>query len=134
MSVRSIIRSHIVADSEVTDLVPADHWFAASSITDDNRPANPPFAVMRYGVRSIGMGQAKRSVLEVFVHDEPGTYETVDKILDRLHSRLDGAEHLSDEDSEVVSVKWFSTGGDLFDAGFRTIVKTATFDLVTIGE
>jgi hypothetical protein len=106
MSIRSIIRNELVQHESLTDIVPNAKWIAASAITNENRPAEPPFAVMRYGVKSIGMAQARRSVLEVFVHDLPGTYSTIDRILEDVCSRLDGAEHLSDDNSEVVSVKW----------------------------
>lgn len=135
MSVRSIIRQHIVGDSNLTDLIKADHWYASSAITDDNRPTTDPFAVMRYGIRNLGIAQMKRSVLEIRVNDDPGTYSLVDRVLEGLYSRLDGVAHLSDEGgSEVVAIEWFSSSGDLYDPGFRTIVKTTTFNLVTIGE
>lgn len=106
---------------------------AASAASDDNRPPTP-FAEVRWGLRQPGMGQMKRTTVEIFVHDEPGSYKRINRILAWLEARLDGKEHLADgEGGWLNSVKWTGTSGDLYDTGFRTNMKSITFEVIGTG-
>jgi hypothetical protein len=130
---RSLFRSLILANTDLTDKIPEDNWKTSGSLTEDNLPERP-FAVIRFGVATRGMATIKRGSATIWVHDVLGTYTNIDSILDLLHGTLDGVEQVSDEaGNELISCEWDSTSGDLYDPGFRTITKNMTFNLIGKG-
>jgi hypothetical protein len=103
---------------------------SSGSFLADNLPARP-FAVIRLGVTSPGMAHIKRGTAEIWIHDDPGSYDRIDAILKSVYDRLNGAEHLTDEaGNELMSSTWRGTSGDLNDPGFRTITKNISFEIV----
>lgn len=103
---------------------------SSGSFVADNLPARP-FAVVRLGVFGRGLAHVKRGTAEIWVHDDPGSYDRIDVILKSVYDRLDGAAHLKGEDgSELILSTWTGTSGDLNDPGFRTITKNISFEIV----
>lgn len=112
------------AGQELTDVGSSGSFLA------DQLPARP-FAVIRIGVASPGMAHIKRGTAEIWIHDDPGSYDRIDGILKSIYDRLDGAEHLTDDEgNELMSSSWQGTSGDLNDPGFRTITKNISFEVV----
>lgn len=103
--------------------------FAASAL--EERPADPPFAVVRFGTTGRGMGKIVRAHADIWVHDEPGSYVRIDNILAAIRGTLDGVNHLADGvGNEIISAEWTSDSGDLIDQGYRTITKNTGYDLI----
>ena len=135
MTLRSILRDHLSGDPEISAIIPKQLWFPSGSITEENRPTpSGPFAVMRFGVATIGVSNIKRFSGELWVHDEVGSYETIDSLIASVFRRLNGVVHLQDSDgNELMSADWVSDSGDLYDPGYRTIVRTTTYNLIGQG-
>jgi hypothetical protein len=129
---RSIIRGILIADSDLTDIIPANRWFASGSIDDDNTPATP-FAVIRFGLVNRGMAHVQRGSVTIWIHDGRGSYSNIDAAMRLITGILDGREHVSDGDSELIKATWQDTSGDLFDNGYRTLTKTTTYEIVGTG-
>ena len=133
MTARSILRDFVVVHAPLTAIIPEARWVSSGSLKEDNAPA-PPFAAIRWGVVSRGMGQIRVTSVGFWIHDVVGTYKTIDNVIRLLIGRLDGVEHLGDpEGNELMSISYSDTSGDLQDNGFRTNVKVATFTVVGKG-
>lgn len=133
MSISTIVRGLIINQVPITSIIPADRWKSSGSLEEDNAP-DRPFAVIRYGVVSVGMAHIKRGQVTFWIHDELGTYATINNVLDLLYARLHGQEHVADADgNEIIEMKWNSASGDLYDPGFRTLTRNTTFDIVGKG-
>lgn len=128
---RDIVRDLCTAGSQE---IPKERWKSSSSIDEDSRPPLP-FAVLVFGTTSPGMGRVRRRTVTVWIHDEPGDYTRIDRILEGVSGTLDGAEHVTNGDgTELMSASWQATSGDLVDGGFRTITRNATYTLIGTGE
>jgi hypothetical protein len=126
----------ILIDSELQECegLSEDNIYSSGAIADDDTP-DRPFAVVRMGVETRGMGQIKRRSITIWVHDDPGDYTRIDSIIQAIYGRLDGAQHVTKEGvaGELMSVQWQSTSDDLNDPGFRTITKNIVFEAVGTG-
>lgn len=130
---RSIIREILIGNEELTAIIPAERWYGAGAVSEDNTPASP-FAVMRFGVVDRGMAEIHRGNVTIWIHDTRGTYRTVDNVLSLIAGILDGREHVSDAlGNELIRAEWLNTSGDLFDTGYRTITRNATYNVVGRG-
>lgn len=130
---RSLFRTEIIEDAIIIQDIPAERWKSSGSLNNENAPARP-FAVIRFGVDSPGVGDIRRTQVTVWIHDEPGSYGRIDRILERLKAILNGKEHVSDgQGNEMIHCGWESNSGDLYDPGFKTISRNATFNLVGKG-
>lgn len=130
---RTLFRDMIINDSPLSALIPAERWCEAGSVTEENVPERM-FAVIRYGVDSPGMGDIQRGIVTIWIHDNPGTYEDINKVLKALYGRLNRVEGQQDgSGNEITSCVWESNSGDLYDPGFRTVTRNATFNLVGKG-
>lgn len=133
MTIASIVLDLIKAENTLTTAIPEEKWFAASSIDEANRP-DPLFAVLRYGTTIPGMAHIKRGTLEIWVHDLPGSYKRINDVIANLYGTLNGVVHQQDSDgNELLSADWVSDSGDLFDPGYRTIVRTTSYNLIRKG-
>jgi hypothetical protein len=133
MTIASIVHGLIIAEEALTVVIPEERWFGASAIDEANRPT-PLFAVIRYGVRTRGMSNIHRIPLEIWVHDEPGSYGTINSVIADLRGTLDGVVHHGDSDgNELMSADWVSDSGDLYDPGYRTIVRNTSYNLIGQG-
>lgn len=133
MTVRSIIRDHVVADSALTVLIAETNWWSSGSLMDENAPPRP-FVVIRYGVTAPGVGALHRGSVTFWVHDDLGDYSRINSVLRALYSRLNKQVALMDgEGNEVTQIDWSAESSDLFDPGYRTITRTTTFNFVGKG-
>lgn len=131
MSIRNIIDAEVL---EASDELDEDSIYSAGAILEDSVPERP-FAVVRMGASTRGMGHVRARNVVISVHDDPGDYTRIDRILKSIYGRLQGAEHLTLEENEgeVMSCQWSSDSDDLFDPGFRTIMKQSTYAIVGTG-
>lgn len=133
MTARPLLRDFVVAHAPLTDIIPEARWVSSGSLREDNAPASP-FAAIRWGVVSRGVGLVRVTSVGFWIHDAVGTYQRINNVISLLTGRLDGVEHLSDpEGNELMSISYSDTSGDLQDNGFRTNVRVATFTVVGKG-
>jgi hypothetical protein len=76
----------------------------------------------------------RRRRLEVWIHDEEGSYSLIDKVIGLLYKNLDGLEHVTYGSSELIMCEWVSDSTDLYDDGYRTNTKSTMFDIVGTGD
>lgn len=122
-----------------TELATLDGWstdlvVGAAGLVEENLPG-PLFAVVRFGVFRPGMGRVQDGSFNVWVHSKGADYEPIDKALQAIYARMDGVEHVSEQDgsAELIRAEWQDTSGDLFDPGFRTITKNSSYRLIGTG-
>jgi hypothetical protein len=129
--IRELVRSRIINTGALTAIIPADRWYGSHGMVDT--PGPRPFAEIRFGGIFKGVGGVTRRRLEIWIHDEEGTYATIDTVIGLLKTSFDGATHISDANSEIIQADWVSDSTDLYDDGYRTITKVTGFDLVGKG-
>lgn len=134
MTTKTLLYDLINIDTELKEAGFAEgHVIGGGSLVGDNRPPSP-FIVIRWGTEGRGMGSMTRRIVTIWVHDEPGSYETIDSALDRLKAILDGVAHVSDgEGNWLSSIEWESNSGELYDPGYRTITKNSTYTIIGTG-
>lgn len=131
MTLQVLLRDFVVADPALTTLIPAERWKAASSVSEENTPERM-FVVMRWGAISVGVGKVRRHLCTFWIHDNPGSYTDLNKVLSALDGRLDGAVSLRAEgnEAEIQAIHWSGTSGDLQDPGFKTITRNIAFEVI----
>lgn len=85
-----------------------------------------PFIVIKVG--SEGRGPFPGSTVRVatiWVHDEPGTYETIDLVLADIKADIEGPV----QEAGGVSAVWTGDSVELADEGYRTITRNTTYQL-----
>lgn len=91
-----------------------------------------PFVVMRWENRPKSFGDRGVQGLTVWVHDQPGDYTRVDKMLAEIRSVLTSMVHVAGVDGMTVTqIDWTGDSADLWDDGFRTITRNAGFSVVS---
>lgn len=111
--------------------IPIDRWLSGGSV--DITPALP-FAVIKFGGGDVvpspsGWGISR---VEIWIHDEKGSYTRIDKILNLIKDHLDGNSFMwIDLPRDNIAVaEWTSTSGDLVDGGYNTNTRLASYKLV----
>jgi hypothetical protein len=132
---RKTIMKLIELTPAVTAEIPLDRWFQASSVQEN---PEKPFGV--YRLAGTGPGVTRRSGsrevrLELWIHDEPGSYLRIDRLLTALESTLDAVVHASAAEGESISQTAFdSRSPDLDDSGFGSITKATIYTLIGKGQ
>lgn len=105
-------------------LVPAKRIYGAGRFEDD--PGERPFIVIRCGPESRGPfpGATVRTAT-IWVHDDPGSYMTIDSILAAIKSDLEGAV----TEAGGVAARWTGDSTELADEGFKTITRNTSYQL-----
>lgn len=127
---RAIVRNAIINDTLLLTMgVTAEATLAG----DVDTLAGRPFLNLKWGpdVPSFRESLAIVSTLAVWVHDEPGDFDLINKILQRLRILLPSIQAVvSSNGSEVQVITWQGNGPDLQDDGHRTIVKVGNYQVV----
>lgn len=132
---RKTILQLITDTAAVAAEIPAERWYQASSVVETPQK---PFGIYRIsgtggGVTKRGPGRQVR--LEVWIHDKPGSYLRIDKLLTEVESTFAAAVHASAAEGESISQADFdSRSPDLDDQGFGSICKSSIFTLVGKGQ
>lgn len=98
-------------------------------------PDNPgtPFVVLRWGLEDMAgspTGARGAVFLDVWAHDDTGDYGRIDAILDRCRAILLPLTHLAGADGyTLTAVNYLGKSGDLYDDGFQTATRYATYRL-----
>lgn len=132
---RKTIMQIIGTVPEVVAEIPLDNWHQASSIKEN--PAKP-FGVYRLSGTGSGVvrNHASKEVrLELWIHDEPGSYLRIDRLLGKLESAFAAVVHASAAEGESISqTAYDSRSPDLDDSGFGTICKSSIITLIGKGQ
>lgn len=103
-----------------------DRVFQNTSLREDEatRELTKPFIVYRvWGLRPEFRGDdgdvKRREVFQWFVHDEPGDYTRIDRILENLHALFADAR---DQEAGIIS-EWLEMSEDFRDDDMNTIMR-----------
>lgn len=130
MNWRQWIYQTLSGNSGVTSLVPAPRIISSGALTG-RQDANP-FIVIRMMpmTRELGEGVAHSQNVEIWAHDQPGSYGRIDSILAAVRAALVGQVALPG----AVACRWQGDSGDLADDGLATITKNSAFRCVGTGN
>lgn len=104
--------------------------FAAGAV-DENPPK--PFIIYKIAGEFKGAtrtSQHRTARLEVWVHDNKGSYVLIDGMLDSIERALDLAVHVQAGESRISQALWESRSPDLDDSGFGTLCKMTSYTIV----
>jgi hypothetical protein len=125
---KKIVYDAVTNDVTLLSLIPVAQW-VASSMADETTPR--PFAAIRWGTRGRGVTSTTGSCdLQVWVHDEPGSYDTIDAAIRRLKSVLPAVEGVTDGTEYVACIRWEDESGELADDIRRTITRNIRFTVI----
>lgn len=132
---RKTIMQIIAAVPAVTDEIPMDRWYGASSITET---PEKPFGIVRISGTGPGVTRRSRSKearVEIWIHDKPGSYLRIDRLLTELEMAFDAVVHASAEEGESISqADYDSRSPDLEDQGFGSICKSIIYTAIGKGQ
>lgn len=126
-----------VLSENTPEELPIERWYQLGSIGDV--PPARPFGIYRLSSTLPGLTTRSRAGrtprLEIWVHDDPGSYVRIDGILSSLEDAFTAVSNLSAAEGESIAQADFeSRSPDLNDTGFRTICKMSSFKLVGKGQ
>lgn len=118
------------------ELFPAVDVYEASAM-DETPPLDKRFIVVRMAGKPVSLGAPstlRDKVCEIYVHDAPGSYAWIDSVLLTVESRLEEVEHFSASETDSIATATFeSSSTDLFDDGYKTIMRYTRHRLVGRG-
>lgn len=113
---------------------PGMTWYQMGSIDDTPKK---PFGVYRFSGDAPGItarGKSRVANVEIWVHDNPGSYLGIDGTLKAVEEKLDAVQHASSAEGEhIAEARFISRSPDLNDDGFRTICKMTSYQLIGRG-
>lgn len=135
---RGTIRLELLADGPLVALLKSkgalDPIIVSSSAADSELILPRPHLILRMGVKEPGIGAVNRRDLSVWAHDDPGDYDLIDSILNRVREVLLGIEAQHTDDGKWIScVQWTGDSEDAYDDGPGTITRTSNFVITGSG-
>lgn len=137
---RSLINQILREDPELSAAL-GDRWFSSGgfdAMTPANDPAagmERPFGTFRIAGTFPGIGKTTQRSLEVWVHDETGSYVQIDRLIQRIKELLTETVQVQNTTTGawIQEISWVNDSPDLFDDARRTNTKMASFNLVGSG-
>lgn len=136
---RRILYSILTGDEQLYPIF-GDRWVTASGQHGTDLNGDPakglprPFGVFRLTGSYPGMGHITQRGLEVWIHDEPGSFDLIDNALKRVRDVLTSVEQRRGSNGSIIQqISWTNDSPDLFDDVRRTNTKMASFNLVGSG-
>jgi hypothetical protein len=135
---RAIIYNALVSDP-VLSAVMADRWTTARGVDaelDQAAGFERPFGTFRIVNTTPGVSRTFLRSLEVWIHDDAGSYARIDPLIRRVKDLLTSLEQIYhvETDSWLQQCSWVADSPDLFDDARRTNTRMASFQLVGSGE
>lgn len=106
--------------------IPAVRWISAGAL---DAPPPRPFAVLRLRDGPASDVRSLQPTLEVWIHDERGSYTRIDDILEQVKQKLSAATPMENATHRIVDVRWIGDSPDLVDEGYNTNTKWTSFTL-----
>lgn len=79
MDWRTWVYDRLTNDSEVTSIVPAFSWHAASAL--ESAPESKPFGVIKFGPVVSRIVTVQQTNVAIWVHDHPGSFLLIDSAM-----------------------------------------------------
>lgn len=128
---KTIVFRALSTDATLMGYIPTARWFASSNVDD---LAQRPFAAIRWTGTSGGAGvpQTNRAPqgVQIWVHDEPGSYDTIDKVIERVKVVLAGILNTASGTEHIACARWEADSGELSDPDRGTIVRNTQWRVV----
>lgn len=128
---KSILFSKLTSDSVLLSCIPAVRWFSVNNV-----PSSPkkPFAVIKWTGTNDGIPQSNNGVnsVQIWVHSEEGSYETVDLIINRIKAVVAEIIDLKATVGSgiIACTRWNNDSGELLDLDRRTNVRYTQWQIV----
>jgi hypothetical protein len=127
MGVRELITTQLTSDATLN----ADGINLSSTFLnhDKDTPQVRPLMVLRWQDTSPGLGTVNQRNLQVWVHDTPGDYTRIDRILKRVRIVLESIVGINagDAASWVTQIDWKGDSDDLDDDEAVTFCRNSNF-------
>lgn len=132
---RSLIRSRIITDPEILAAGIVPEGVLAGQV---DTPPMRPFINLIWGDTNEGLSVVKRRLVTAWVHDQPGDFARIDRLLFRLRAIMTAIEATAwteegGQSGYITAVTWGGDSGDLTDDGHGTIVRTGSFTIIGSG-
>lgn len=106
-----------------------DRIYSTTSL--DNAPHIKPFIMYRQtsdlpGIRGNDKNVTKTANYMILVHDDPGDYMRIDRILHHLERIFDDVE---DQSEGIIRATWYESSDDWRDDDMGTIMKYARVEI-----
>jgi hypothetical protein len=129
-NVRDLIFERVSSDSIMNGL-----GFDTNNLFNSNDADTPnvrPFMVFRWGATSPGMDIVRKRILQIWVHDEPSDYSTIDTALNRVRDILTSLFGVNVDTTSkwVLQIDWELDSDDLSDDIQRTVTRYSQFSVV----
>ncbi len=131
MDWRTWVYDRLRLDATILTDVPAESVYAAGSLT--GAPANRPFIVITFGAESPELNDGDRPSATsqratVYVHDTPGDYLRIGRILRNVRTLLAG--NVTGMSGGGILGLWEGESSDLADELFKTIMRYGEYRFV----
>lgn len=129
MGVREVVTTRLISDATLNaDGITLNSTFLSH---DKDTPQVRPLMVLRWQDTSPGLGPVNQRNLQVWVHDKPGDYTRVDRILKRVHALLTTmfGVNAGDASSWVSQIDWRGDSDDLNDDEAVTFCRYSNYTI-----
>jgi hypothetical protein len=123
---RALLYQWLTTNAQLTAIIPADRWIQQGAMDD---PPARPFAVVGFTDRprtDVGSAQPR---VAIWVHDDRGSYSTIDTVIELLEVLLPEATPLVSATHRIADIRWDASSADLTDDGYSTNTRNAQFIL-----
>lgn len=105
----------------------------------DGPPASRPYVIYRFldegvQIKDDSRPVAKDQIVQVWVYDDPGSYDRIDSIMDALESGMPGPVVQHADYTGCIAVNWNGRGPELFDDEMKAITRFALLSLIGRGS
>jgi hypothetical protein len=127
-SLRKTTYEYLTTDSGLLAAIPVERWFSLGGVKD--RPATP-YAVLAWFGTSDDIGLNLVQLLQVQIHDEPGSYTRIEDIHPLVEARLKAAEqYVGLSGYRLVQADYTGRSADLVDPDRRTGFQYTSWSVV----
>jgi hypothetical protein len=124
---RNLVYKAITENPVLTGFIPVERWLASGGVDETHPPL--PFGVIKFAGDEIGVSRHAVPRLEIWIHDERGSYMRIDQILEAVREELDDHSFRWPE-GVIALLDWQSYSPDLIDDGYNTNTRMAAFFVV----
>lgn len=112
--------------SGITAIVPANRWYNRSNVPDT---PEMPFVVLAWNGSDRAPGNVE--LLDVYVHDERGSYLRIKDVLSLVRATLSGTvQYVGTDGGRIALAEYLRTSGELFDDATNTNTQFSSWNIV----
>jgi hypothetical protein len=123
MTARAAVQTLLEEDSILASLG-VEAVYAANSVDTADEKL---FMTVHWDERNAIFNQHGPETLVIWVHDRQRDYGRIDQVIKHLIEIFEAAVHVVGSDGTLTCASWTGTSRDLFDDGFNTVTKNASF-------